>query len=361
LNVAILGTGSIALANAALLAAAGHRVTLWSPSGSGTAALGAHFTLAFSGAAQGQATVHIARDVATAIAGASVVVIAVPAYGHVTVMDACAPHVAAGQMVFVMPMLSLSALYLARLLHARGIEAPIVSFGTTVMTARKSGPTEVKLLSIRSRIDLAALPAWDTDAALRVATALYGERFSAQSDTLAIAMVNVNPVSHVPLALANLTRIERAEAWTQYDNMAGAVARMIVAVDHERLAVAAALGLRVRSIEEHFHYSFGVPMADLGTQTLAVHTGVGSPRGPVSLDSRYFTEDVPYGLAFYAAMGRTAGIPTPCNDACVALASAACGRPFATENEIVSSLGLDRLRAAELLALARDGFRQAAP
>src|SRR4029434_8356926 len=117
-----------------------------------------------------------------------------------------------------------------------------------------------------------------------------------------------------------------------------------------------AFGRGVPSSEEHFHYSFGVPMADLGTQTLAVHTSVGSPRGPVSLESRYFTEDVPYGLAFYSAMGRIVGVETPCNDACVALASAACGRHYAEENEIVSALGLDCLGAAELLALARNGY-----
>ena len=71
MNVTILGTGSIALANAALLAEAGHRVTLWSPSGKGTATLGESFTLAFSGAANGHATVHTARDVATAVAPAA--------------------------------------------------------------------------------------------------------------------------------------------------------------------------------------------------------------------------------------------------------------------------------------------------
>ena len=36
--------------------------------------------------------------------------------------------------------------------------------------------------------------------------------------------------------------------------------------------------------------------------------------------------------------------------------SAACGRHFAAENEIVSELGLDRLGATELLALARNGY-----
>ncbi len=356
MNVTILGAGNIALANAALLTDAGHQVTLWSPSGKGTATLRERFTLAFSGAATGRATVHVARDVATAVAAAQVVVIAVPAYGHAAVMDACAPHLAVGQMVFVMPMLSLTALYLAKLLRARRIDVPIVSFGTTVMTARKTGAAEVRLLSIRSKIDLAALPVRLTEAAMRTATVLYGERFSAQSDTLAIAMVNVNPISHVPLALGNLTRIEKGEVWTQYDHMTGAVANMIVAVDGERLGVAAAFGLKVRSIEEHFHYSFDVPMTDLSTQSMAVHTGIGSPPGPVSLESRYFTEDVPYGLAFYAAMGRVVGVTTPCTDACIALASAACGRNFVAENRIVGALGLDRLSTPELLALARESY-----
>ena len=356
MNIAILGAGSIALANAALLADAGHRVTLWSPSGNSTASLGQKFTLAFSGAATGHAIVHAAAEIAIAVADAEVVIISVPAYGHVAVMDACAPYLTAGQVVLVMPMLSLTSLYLSRLLQARSVAVPIVSFGTTVMTARRKRPAEVELLSIRGKLDLAALPVRYTDEAMRIATALYGERFSAQSDTLAVAMVNVNPISHVPLALANLTRIEKGEVWTQYDNMDGAVAKMIVAVDRERLAVAAAFGLAVRSIEEHFHYSFGVPMADLGTQSRAVHTRIGSPTGPVSLDSRYFTEDVPYGLAFYAAMGRVVRVPTPCIDACIALASAACGRDFASENAMIGTLGLDRVSATELSALARDGY-----
>ena len=297
----------------------------------------------------------VASDVAAAIVGASTVIIAVPAYGHAAVMNACAPHLTASQTVFVMPMLSLSALYLARLLHARRVEVPIVGFGTTVMTARKSGPSEVKLLSIRSKIDLAALPVRQTEEALRVATLLYGDRFNAQSDTLAIAMVNVNPVSHVPLALANLTRIEQREVWTQYDNMTGAVAKMIVAVDHERLAVAAAFGLSVRSIEEHFHYSFGVPMADSEPDDGGTHRRRQSARAGVARVT-LFHRGRTLRLGVYAAMGRVVGVKTPCNDACVALASAACGRRFAEENEIVSALRLDRLGAKELLALARDGY-----
>ena len=115
---------------------------------------------------------------------------------------------------------------------------------------------------------------------------------------------------------------------------------------------------RRQSLREQFvvHFRIGKRLPDLGTQSRAVHTRIGSPTGPISLDSRYFTEDVPYGLAFYAAMGRVVRVPTPCIDACIALASAACGRDFASENAMISTLGLDRVSATELSALARDGY-----
>jgi hypothetical protein len=53
-------------------------------------------------------------------------------------------------------------------------------------------------------------------------------------------------------------------------------------------------------------------------------------------------------------------VGTPCTDACVTLASVACGRPFADENTMISALGLDQLTTAELLTLARDGYRHEA-
>ena len=75
----------------------------------------------------------------------------------------------------------------------------------------------------------------------------------------------------MPLALANLSRMERGESWTQYDHMAGATAHATVALDRERLAVAQAFGLPVRSIEQHFHLSFGAPMMDFSDQCRWVH------------------------------------------------------------------------------------------
>ncbi|MEO8144215.1 MAG: NAD/NADP octopine/nopaline dehydrogenase family protein [Betaproteobacteria bacterium] len=353
MNVAVLGTGSIGLATAALLGRE-HRVTLWSPTGRGIEGLEGG-RLSFSGALAGEAPVRTARELGAAVTDADVIIVAVPAYGQLEVLRQCAAQLREGQPVFLMPMLSLAGMVLAQLLAARGLRCLIGGFGTTVMTARKAGPDSVRLLALRDRLDVAGMPAADTPRALKLAQQLFGDRFNAQSDLLAISLSQTNPVAHVPLALANLTRMELGEAWTQYDHMAGATAQVCVALDRERLAVAQAFGLTVRSIEQHFHLSFGAPMMDFSAQCRWVHETRGSPAGPASLDTRYITEDVPYGLVFNARMGRMAGAATPITDGCVALASAAYGRDFSGENALVGALDPALLNRQSLLAALRSG------
>lgn len=94
-------------------------------------------------------------------------------------------------------------------------------------------------------------------------------------------------------------------------------------------------------------------MADLATQSAAVHITLGSPAGPRSLDHRYITEDVPYGLAVYAQLGSIAGVPTPVTDACVTLASSAVGRDLGADNQLAPALGLTGLSSSALLARLR--------
>ncbi len=349
MKIAILGTGSIALASAALLGQA-HHVTLWSPSGRGIDGL-QHGILTASGALTAAVLVATARTLAAAIEGTEVIIVAVPAYGHAALLRACADYLVTGQAVFLMPMLSLGGLLLGQLLAQRGVGCLIAGFGTTVMTARKTGPAAVRLLALRDRLELAALPATNTPRALELAQALFGDRFAAQTDLLAISLSQTNPVAHVPLALANLSRMERGETWTQYDHMAGATARLTVALDRERLAVAHAFGLTVRSIEQHFHHSFGAPMIDFSDQCGWVHANLGSPNGPATLDTRYITEDVPYGLVFNARMARLAGVPAPITEGCIALAGGAYGRDFHQANDLIDAiapetLGLTGLGAA---------------
>lgn len=356
MKVAILGSGGIGLASAAWLAHHGHEPVLWSPSGAGTRELAAGESLRYSGKIEGECRPQVATSAAEAVADADVILVAVPGNGHRTVMEAAAPHIRPGQVVIISSLCSLSALYLSRLLAGRGVEVPIATWGTTVLTARRRSGTEVAIMTVRTSLHVATLPVSQAAVGLETCRTLFGDRFIEQSDVLATSLININPVAHFGLALCNLTRIERGENWPQYHYMTDAVSRLITTLDHERLAVASAFGLKIHPIEEHFHRSFDVPVGDLADIARTIHARRGGPPGPTTLDTRFVHEDVPYGLVFAEAIGKIAGVDTTVHSAGIKVISAIYGRDFRAENDLLPVLGLEGLSKEELLRRAREGW-----
>jgi len=360
-RIAIVGAGAVARAMATLLARDGHVVGLWSPSGAGTADWPAasrvigwpgsnerSATLRFTGIDSGSANVAVLPN-ADSVAVADYVLIALPANGYATVLPEVARRLRDAQIVLFSGALSLAPLWLADLAAAHGTRPTISSFGTTIVTARTDGPG-VRIMTLRSRLDVAAIPASEGERTLMVCTDLFGDRFAVAPNALAIALSNINPVAHAAMALANLTRMERGEAWPQYHYLTPAVARLIEAMDRERRAIASAFGLHVRTIEEHFQHSFDVPLTPLADIAAELHRRRGGPPGPTSLESRFVLEDVPFGLVFYEALARLADIPVPMMSATITNLSTLCAHDFRNENPVLAALRLDGETRQSLLA-----------
>ncbi|WP_019937790.1 NAD/NADP octopine/nopaline dehydrogenase family protein [Bordetella sp. FB-8] len=354
--VGIIGAGAVACGTAALLAQSGHRVRLWSPSGNGTAALAQGRPLKAQGAIEGEFAVQAASSAADLAAHARVIILALPAYAHRKMMDAVAPHLTRDHVVVISSHASLGALYLSLLLAERGVRLPIVAWGTTAVSGRLASPCSVKVNTVRSKIDLCTLPASDKERGLAACRELFGERFVERDGLLAIALSNLNPQNHMGIALCNMTRMELGETWDQGRHVTPNVGRLLEALDTERLAIAQALGLQVRTIFEHFHLSFHVPLGSVSDMNQEMSRLGRGGTGPASADSRYVTEDVPYGLVATARLGALTQRPAPLHEAGVAVFSAMYGRDFSDENALLRALDLDALSLAELKALSRNGY-----
>jgi opine dehydrogenase len=354
IRIGIAGAGSIAFATAALLHRRGHDVALWSPSGAGTASLASGEALLAEGAIEAVFTPRIAASAAE-LASNDALLIAVPGYAHRTVMDALAPHISDGQPVIISSHVSLGAIYLAEVLAARGIAAPITAWGTTAVTGRKSSPSAVRVNTIRDEVDLCTAPESAQPAQLALCTELFGAVFTPRAGLLAIALSNLNPQNHMAIALGNMSRMERGETWNQGQNVTPNIGRLMEQLDAERLAIAARLGLGVKTIFEHFHRSFHVPVDSIAAMNQAMFARGTGGTGPATADSRYVTEDVPYGLVPTAMLGELAGSPAPLHQAGVRIFSAMYGRDFAAENTLLAALDLKRRSLAELRAAAVTG------
>ena len=355
-RVGIAGAGSIAMGTAALLRCNGHDPMLWSPSGRGTAALAGGGTLIANGAIDAAFRPRVAVDAEGLVRDNDVLVLALPAYGHKAVMDAMAPHVRNAQHVVISSHASLGAIYLMQLLARRGVTAPVTAWGTTAVTARRHSESEVRINTVRRLIDLCTVPDHRTQEGLALCRRLFGDRFQPRDGLLAISLSNLNPQNHMGIALGNMTRMERGETWSQGRNVTPNVGRLLEALDQERLAIARALELDVRTVFEHFHLSYHVPIASISEMNQQMHArGIGGT-GPATANSRYVVEDVPYGLVVTAALGELAGRPAKLHDAGTRILSAMYGRDFAAENELLNALDLQGHDIGDLQRAARTGL-----
>lgn len=359
MRVGIVGAGSIAFGTACLLEQMGHEAMLWSPSGERTKALAQGETLTATGAIEGKFHPKVASDAKELVQAAEVVFIALPGYGHKFAFDAISPFIREGQTVVISSHASFGALYLGRTLAKRGIVVPIVAWGTTVVTGRQKSPTEVNVSTVRKKIDLSTVPASASAHGLDICQKLFGDRFVDRGSLIAIALSNLNPQNHMGIALCNLTRMERGESWSQGQNVTPKVGALLEALDEERLAIAKALGLDVRTIFQHFHLSFHVPVSSISQMNQEMHAAGNGGAGPTTAESRYVLEDVPFGLVATVKLGRLAGKPADLHESGIKIFSALYGRDFFAENDLLAALDLDSLSLADIVALSRDGYRPA--
>ena len=356
LRVGIAGAGSVAMGTAALLHVNGHDPMLWSPSGRGTSELSGGADLAATGAIDAVFCPRLANDAEELASDNDVLVLALPAYGHKAVMDALAEHIRSVHHVVISSHASLGAIYLMQRLHERGVAVPITAWGTTAVTGRRQAGTEVHVNTVRSLIDLCTVPDNRSQDGLALCRRLFGDRFQPRDGLLAISLSNLNPQNHMGIALGNMTRMERGESWSQGENVTPNIGRLLEELDEERLAIASALDLEVRTIFEHFHLSFHVPVASVSEMNQEMHSQGSGGTGPATANSRYVTEDVPYGLVVTVALGELAGRPARLHDAGVKILSAMYGRNFTAENDLLNALDLPRHDLNDLKQAARTGL-----
>jgi opine dehydrogenase len=156
----------------------------------------------------------------------------------------------------------------------------------------------------------------------------------------------MNCVLHAPGMVCNAGWIEHARGGFRYyyEGTTPAVARVIEAVDAERLAVLAALGLPgMAFVDQFYHAGYTTPEA---WQTRSIYQAMqasepNKPRpAPESLLHRYLIEDVPYGLVPMSEIARMARVPTPTIDALIQLASTLMHADYRHEGRTAARMGI---------------------
>ncbi|MDO5681675.1 MAG: NAD/NADP octopine/nopaline dehydrogenase family protein [Propionibacteriaceae bacterium] len=355
MKVAVLGSGNGGLACAFELSRAGREVALFDLPEFTTQiaavadAGGIHATGDLDGFAPIASAGH---DIAEALAGAELVVVVGPAYATPPMAQACRGHLTPGTAVLVCPSSCAGALTFQQAAGIGPDSGVIVGETSTLPYAvRITAPGRINVFHrLTTGTFLAATPPSDTDALFALVEDVWPLEKAAS--VLQTTLQNGNPVIHPAVSLLNAGPIDRGGDFLFYEEgVTNGVGRLIEAVDTERLAIAAALGVPLLSepaIGVHQGYMTEENYST-GYSKAPGFLGIGAQG---QLDHRYLTEDVGYGLVFLADLAARLSVPTPVIDAVIRIADVVLARDFKAEQaRTLDSLGFGDLTAAELRAL----------
>ncbi|MFH0964693.1 MAG: NAD/NADP octopine/nopaline dehydrogenase family protein [Planctomycetota bacterium] len=310
----------------------------------------------------------VTTDIARALRGAGLVILAIPAKGHKQFFDAMIPHLENGQVVSLFPG-NFGALMLRRMMRAKRCRAKVVVGGWSSMPygVRMVEPGKLDL-SLRTRTLVCdTLPSRDGGPFIEVMRRLPvfdGAMELARGDTvIGVDLSNPNPVVHVPGSLLSVGPMEVSEmegilgiakgAFSMYKHgMSPAVCRVQYAFYREERAIAKALGVKMVEYEkEQFFSKSGV----MGIEYRVPFTEVVLPpiAGPDSVEHRYFTEDIAVGTVVRFHLAKILGVETPVIESLIRLGSIVCGKDFFEEGPSPKQLGIESMDPDKLLALIR--------
>lgn len=358
-NVAILGSGAGGRTAAVEIALRGHHVVLGEHPrfADQLAGIRASGTITAQGVLSGTADVGVAPDIPSAVESADVCLIVVPTVHQRTFADLVAPAVEPG-MTFVLMPGSLGSLDFLTRLRELGVTADInvAEIAALPYATRIVGPTSLRVFGRRKFVQAGVFPAEQSDLVRPRLEVLYPD-IELLANVLDAGLNNPNPTLHCLGVLLSASRIEYSHGDFYYyeEGMTPAVCRAIEAIDAERVAVGAALGLDILSLKDTYPKMGYGPTGDTFWSVIRGVPALHGIKGPSEVDSRYLTEDVPIGLTVYAQLGAMLGVPTPMMNSVITIAGALLDTDWQPQARSLARCGIAGLSRADLLAYVNSG------
>jgi opine dehydrogenase len=296
-------------------------------------------------------------DIDKAIQDADVIMVVIPACGHADVARMCAPYLQDGQIVVLNPGRTGGALEFRQVLNRQGCTAEVIvsETGTFIFASRSTGPTQARIFRRKNAVPLAALPAIRTGHVLEAVCEAYPQ-FIPAPNVLHTSLDNMGAIFHPALTLLNAGWIERTQGDFQFytEGVTRSVAKLLDALDRERVTIAASLGVQARPALRWLKDAYSAE-GDTLYEAIQANPGYQGIKAPRNLRHRYIFEDVPFSLVPLASMGEQFGVSTWAIKTLIRLGCVIHGTNYSERGRNVTDMGLKGLRVNEVLQYVEEG------
>lgn len=346
MKISILGAGNGGTAVAAELSLHGHEVSLVKTSNAMhdqnfnyLLENGGTVNLVEDGKTRTAKIKHITRELSH-ITKSEVVIVYIQTNYHEDLIKRIKPYLRDGQILLLNPGY-LSSAYVLR--HCSDIDLTICEAQSSFLDCRISEPGTIKIGFRNVRNPLGIYPVSRIEESKEILDKL-GFPFVYLPSVIEAALHNPNLIVHTVGAIMSIPRIEKTKGdYCMYHEVfTPSVWRILEALDKEKKDVMEKLGCERISYVEACKYRNTLDESRDAKEVFFWYAGMPTrARGPLTVDSRYISEDVPQGLVLLETLGSKYNVSTPICTALIDIASAALGRDLRLEGRTLERLGED--------------------
>jgi len=288
---------------------------------------------------------------------AEMIMVVVPSSAHGDIARACAPFLKDGQTIILHPGRTCGTIEFAKVLRDNNCTADVnlAEAETFIYASRSDGPAQARIFRVKEAVPLAALPSTRTRLVLDILREAYPQ-FIDGGNVLQTGLNNMGAIFHPALSILNTGWIEATHGDYQFyiDGVTPSVAKVLSALDRERVTVASSLGIRARTAMEWLKMAYDTSGEDLYE---AIHNQPGyyGIKAPPTLNHRYIFEDVPMSLVPIASLGGRYGVSVRGMDSIIRLACVIHRTDYWRKGRTIDKLGIDNLSVGELTRYVTEG------
>nr|WP_304212436.1 NAD/NADP-dependent octopine/nopaline dehydrogenase family protein [Fredinandcohnia onubensis] len=328
MSFAVIGAGNTGQAIAGYLALQGKKVKLYSRSPIKAEILsfqGLEVNGIYSGKVPIQASPHIEE----VIVDAEYIIITTTASGHKPIFNQLKPYLKRNQTIVIFP--GYWGALECREVLGDDIEVKNLTIAETsampfISKAESTG--YVTISRIKQNVQISVVPTSKNLTISKYFLETFPQLITA-NNVIETSLNNSNVVVHTPITLFNASRIDSASEFRFYgDGTSPLTVTYVEKLDEERINLAEHLNIKTQSILSILNEFYKTDYPSLYEALPGLF-----PDGlaPTTLDHRYVTEDIPFGLVPISELSRRVGLETPYTDSLINTASLLMEKDFRSE------------------------------
>lgn len=356
-RITIIGAGNGGKAMAAHLAIMGAKITLYNRTWKNIEAINERGGISLKGNDLYQDFGKIdlmTSNIEEATQASSIIMVVVPAFAHADIAKKISPFLIDGQIIVLNPGRTFGAFEFRKILSENDCKANVIiaETQTFIYASRSEGPAQALIHKIKDVVPLAAFPAEGTQKVL-MALEPYYPQFIDGKTVLHTGLDNIGAIFHPTITLHNAGWIEATGGEFQFyiDGVTPSIAKVMEAIDRERVQIGAALGVTLRTAREWLKMAYDVEGDDL-YETIRKMEGYRGIKAPPTINHRYINEDIPMSLVPMASLGNMLGIRVRGMESIIRLASIIRKKDYWKIGRTVEKLGLSHQNSENLLSMA---------